>query len=109
VKATTSKRRRLWFRLLLALLCAGLVFHHVTSCGHTRDPEAPAAGTRQLRVLTYNLYKDSANPETAIDVIVAADPDVVCVQEASSQWIALPPEAVPPAPLSGFQRAGDRV
>jgi endonuclease/exonuclease/phosphatase (EEP) superfamily protein YafD len=42
-----------------------------------------------MRVLTYNLDKDSVEPDAAIEVILKCDPDVICFQEASAEWQAL--------------------
>jgi endonuclease/exonuclease/phosphatase (EEP) superfamily protein YafD len=39
-----------------------------------------------MRLLTYNLDKDSANREAALALIEKADPDVIFFQEASAEW-----------------------
>ncbi len=54
------------------------------SCARLRAPEA--VPNPCLKVMTFNLDVDAADLESALRTIEQADPDVVCVQEASQRW-----------------------
>jgi endonuclease/exonuclease/phosphatase (EEP) superfamily protein YafD len=70
-------------RWLAPLLLLGWVFFG-RSCARVRPVEQAVAPS--MRLLTYNLDKDSANREAALAVIDQADPDVIFFQEASAEW-----------------------
>jgi endonuclease/exonuclease/phosphatase (EEP) superfamily protein YafD len=54
------------------------------SCTPLRAPEQPIDPS--LRLMTYNLDKDSADRDAGIELIRQLDPDVICFQEASAEW-----------------------
>jgi endonuclease/exonuclease/phosphatase (EEP) superfamily protein YafD len=56
----------------------------VRSCAHLQSARPAIAPS--MRVLTYNLDKDSADRSDAIKVIRDSQPDVILFQEASSEW-----------------------
>lgn len=67
-----------------ALLYVGCVGREIERVRPIIRPAEPS-----LRVMTYNLFKDSTRREAALDVIAAHDPDVIFFQEASDEWQAL--------------------
>src|SRR5437899_2938338 len=78
-----SRGRRMARWTVPLLLLLGWVFFG-RSCARVRPVEPAVAPS--MRLLTYNLDKDSANREAALAVIETADPDVIFFQEASAEW-----------------------
>jgi endonuclease/exonuclease/phosphatase (EEP) superfamily protein YafD len=70
-------------RILAGLLLIAL-FQVAPSCTPLRAPEQPVEPS--LRLLTYNVDKDSADRDAGIELIRQLDPDVICFQEASAEW-----------------------
>lgn len=83
--------KSIWRRPRTARIAAGLILIALIRLGHSctplRTPEPPVEPS--MRLLTYNLDKDSAEREAGADVISRLDPDVVLFQEASAEWQAL--------------------
>jgi endonuclease/exonuclease/phosphatase (EEP) superfamily protein YafD len=74
------------------------------SCAPVRPVEVGVAP--MMRLLTYNLDKDSANREDALGVIAQANPDVIFFQEASAEWQGLLKSKLGgPYPYASFNEA----
>lgn len=75
-------RRHRW--LMLPLAVPALTFIRAYGAQFVRRRPAVISG-RQVTVLTYNLHKEAKNLEPIIEVITAANADVVALQELSAE------------------------
>jgi vancomycin resistance protein VanJ len=68
----------------IALAAFGVVDRIVPEFG--RDVATAATSQRDVIIVTHNVWRDNPDPVRAIDVILAAKPDVVLLQEVSSAF-----------------------
>ena len=77
-------RSRNWLVLvaLISLLWNAQIIHAV----HQTAEVAERAGAKPLRVMTFNLMVDNENHVAAIEHVLKADADIVCLLEVDETW-----------------------
>ena len=75
-----------WRRTGLAVLGVALVNLVFVAPLYVGSPGEPVAGAPDLRVLNFNLLSINENYNEVIEYIVAVDPDLVFLHEASRPW-----------------------
>ena len=53
----------------------------------TRDTASASASKRDVIIVTHNVWRENADPARTVDTILAANPDVVMLQEVSPQFL----------------------
>ncbi|HSO50512.1 MAG TPA: hypothetical protein VLS86_08180, partial [Acidimicrobiia bacterium] len=75
-----------WRRTGLAVLGVALVNLVFVAPLYVGSPGEPVAGAPDLRVLNFNLLSINESYNEVIEYIVAVDPDLVFLHEASRPW-----------------------
>ena len=80
-------RRSVWLILaaLVSLLWNGQLIYAVH---RTAVPPAAAAGQKPLRVMIFNVFGQNENHVAAINHVLGADADIVCLLETCDEWRA---------------------
>lgn len=64
----------------------GILVLALSACAPTPAPMAPADGSPELRVMSYNLNYGLAGDEATMDAIALGDAEVVLLQETTPAW-----------------------
>ena len=64
----------------------------------------PPTGDEYTHVMSYNILTSNQNKQAVIDLILAQDPDVFGVQEASTAWATYLPQLLEEYEMIGFGR-----
>lgn len=72
-------RRRLWIGMMMVMVLSGFSLSQATA------PQPLQPGANTLRLLTYNLHAEITHLEPMIEVIRAADADIIATQETSPE------------------------
>ncbi|WP_395750066.1 endonuclease/exonuclease/phosphatase family protein [Prosthecobacter sp.] len=78
-------RRRTWLALL-ALFSLLWNVHIIHAYHQTASPLPSPAAEKPLRVMTFNVLTENKNHVAAIDHVLKADADVVCLLEVDDTW-----------------------
>jgi len=83
VRATSSLASRIRYLFYGSCLCLA-VAAFMCGCDSTREAQAPTGP--HFKVLTYNVNMQCLRPELAVEAILEADADIVCLQETTPTW-----------------------
>ena len=81
VVAMLLAKRKLFAALVLAILWCSIGVLTVWLPG-----QQPLAGSKKIKIMSFNVWTNNRNPEQAIKRILEADPDILTVVEYANDW-----------------------